>query len=124
MALSHPPGPGDPPADDRPRRPYCVPLSTRERDALARIEADLHSSDPELAARMAVRPSAAARLPRSAQAVVALAAGLLVVVIAPVLVSPGGLAVLGLTAVVMLIPWLLLRATERRDGNGEGPTLR
>ncbi len=127
MATPLPPGP---PEDDGPRRPrpHCAPLSTREREALARIEADL-GSDPDLAARMADRQFADAPLPRCVQAVVALAAGLLVVTVVPVLLSPAGLAVFGLMAVLVLVPWLLLRSVDRRHGDtdddtDDGPPLR
>jgi hypothetical protein len=90
-------------------------LSPWERQVLARIEGDLASSDPRLAEKMSRR--AARRTPRSwplsARSTGLLLIVLTVLVVAGALVPASWWAVLGLVTILVVVPWLLLAATEK-----------
>ena len=93
----------------------AVPLSPREERILATIEDELRTSDPDLARSMTEVPlpiphggSRTAGSPGTAGA-----AGLLLLILAAAL-PPTARAVLGLTIVFALLPWLLLCWFDRR----------
>jgi hypothetical protein len=107
MTASSDPGPHD--RDD---------LSAWERQVLARIEHDLSASDPDLArvmtTRRTTRSGAARWWPLSVRCTVLLFVVILLLVVAGVFVPASWWAVLGVITAVVVIPWLLLCATERR----------
>lgn len=94
-------------------------LSPWERQVLARIEGDLASSDPRLEDEMSCR--AAGRglrwWPLSARATGLLFVVLTVLVVAGAFVPASGWAVLGLITTLIVVPWLLLAATERNQSD-------
>jgi Flp pilus assembly protein TadB len=102
-----PPHPSDPGPDDRDS------LSDWEREALAGIEHDLATSDPRLAEAMASVASAGWRPPLPWLWILALVAGLLVLVIGWVLVLGPSWAPFGLFIAMVVATWVLTCSTEK-----------
>jgi hypothetical protein len=90
-------------------------LSSWERQVLARIENDLAASDPRLAQEMSDRGHNATsrRWPLSAPCTGLLFVGLLVLVLVGALLPASAWAVLGVVTTLIVVPWLLLAATEK-----------
>jgi hypothetical protein len=109
MSTSSNPGPEDHDA-----------MSPWERQVLADIERELATSDPHLARTFSGRGRrrATARWwPVSLPATGLLLAGLLVLVLVGALLPASWWAVLGVVTALVVVPWLLLAATEK---NGRG----
>ncbi|WP_219419645.1 DUF3040 domain-containing protein [Pseudonocardia nigra] len=108
MASSSAPGPDEP-----------AELSSWERRILAGIEEDLTSDDPRFV--QAMRRHRTRRAPDwwpvSLRCTVLLVAGLVVLVVAATLVPASWWGLLGLITTVVLVPWILFCATEKR-GSG------
>jgi hypothetical protein len=108
MSTSSNPGPDDHDA-----------LSAWERRVLADIEEDLSATDPGLAHAMARRPRVPSRAevrwwPMSLRSTLLLFVALALLIVAAALVPASWSALLGLITTVVIIPWLLLSAIERR----------
>jgi DUF3040 family protein len=90
-------------------------LSSWERQVLARIENDLAASDPRLAKEMSDRGHRATSRwwPLSAPCTGLLFVGLLVLVLFGALLPASAWAVLGVVTTLLVVPWLLLAATEK-----------
>jgi hypothetical protein len=91
-------------------------LSEWERRALAGIERDLIASDPRLVRELSHRRryrSAPRWWPMSVPTTGLLLVGLLVLVLVGELLPASWWAVLGLVTVLVVVPWLLLAATEK-----------
>ncbi|QYN36179.1 DUF3040 domain-containing protein [Pseudonocardia sp. DSM 110487] len=91
-------------------------LSEWERRALADIERGLIASDPRLVRELSRRRryrSAPRWWPVSVPTTGLLLAGLLVLVLVGELLPASWWAVLGLVTVLVVVPWLLLAATEK-----------
>lgn len=108
--MSVPPGP-DPdehqPPDERHSR-----LSPWEKRIVAQIEGDLTTNDPSLARRM--RWPATRWWPLSARSTVTLLIGLALLSVAAMLIPASGWAWLAVVTTLVILPWLVLAATERR----------
>ena len=93
-------------------------LTPWELQVLARIGGDLADSDPRLADELSRRaaPRTLRWWPLSARAAGALIVALAVLVIAGALVPASWWATLGLVTTLVVVPWLLLAATEN-DGS-------
>lgn len=93
------------------------PLSPWERQVLAGIENDLTLSDPRLADEMSRRPSRRARRwwPLSGPSTGLLVVALIVLVPVGALLPASAWAVLGVVTTMVVVPWLLLAATERNS---------
>lgn len=102
MTTSHNPGPDDP---DH--------LSPWERQVLAGIEHDLAASDPGLADEMS-RPPGRRWWPLSGPMTVLLVLGMIVLVLVGALLPASAWAVLGVVTTLVVVPCLLLAATEKR----------
>lgn len=111
MSTSSNPTPDDHHEPDR--------LSSWEQQVLAGIEQGLEASDPRLARTLArAGPRTARRWwPLSATCSGLLVAGLIVLVVAGALLPDSAWAALAAITAVVVVPWLLLCATERR-GSG------
>ncbi|TQM36434.1 DUF3040 family protein [Pseudonocardia cypriaca] len=95
-------------------------MSPWERQVLADIERELATSDPHLARTFngrGRRRAIASRWPVSLPATGLLLAGLLVLVLIGALLPASWWAVLGVVTALVVVPWLLLAATEK---NGRG----
>ena len=90
-----------------------------ERQALARIEAGLVRGDPRVARRMGCRGRQSGAW--GVRGVSLLATGIAGSVAARVLVPASWLAVLALVLTLLVLPCLLLLATERRSGRRCAP---
>jgi hypothetical protein len=91
-------------------------LSPWERRVLAGIEDDLAASDPSLAQEMGGRRHRATSSrwwPLSAPSTAILFVGLLVLVLVGALLPASAWAVLGVVTTLLVVPWLLLAATEK-----------
>ncbi len=90
-------------------------LSPWERQVLVGIEHGLEASDPRLARELSNRSQAASPpwWPLSPPATVLLLVGLLVLVLVGALLPASGWAVLGIVTTLVVVPWLLLAATEK-----------
>ena len=106
MTASSHPGPDDDSA-----------LSSWERRVLAAMEDDLAASDPRLAREMSrgVVPAARGWWPMSAPATGLLCGALLLLVFVGALVPASSWAVLGIATTLVVVPWLLLAAVEKRS---------
>ena len=90
-------------------------LSPWERQVLAGIEHDLAASDPGLADRLNRRAAVRAQRwwPLSGPSTCLLVVALTVLVLVGALLPASAWAVLGVVTTLVVIPWLLLAATER-----------
>jgi DUF3040 family protein len=90
-------------------------LSPRERRVLAGIEHDLSASDPELAGILNRREVVRAQRwwPLSGPSTGLLVVALTVLVLVGALLPASAWAVLGVVTALVVIPWLLLAATEK-----------
>jgi Protein of unknown function (DUF3040) len=90
-------------------------LSPRERQVLAGIEHDLAASDPWLADRLNRRAAVRSQRwwPLSGPSTCLLVVALTVLVLVGALLPASAWAVLGVVTTLVVIPWLLLAATER-----------
>ncbi len=91
-------------------------LSPWERRVLADIEHDLAASDPRLVRELSHRRryrSAPRWWPLSVPITGLLLVGLLVLVLVGALLPASWWAVLGLVTALVVVPWLLLAATEK-----------
>jgi Protein of unknown function (DUF3040) len=91
-------------------------LSEWERRVLAGIERDLAASDPRLVRELNRRRpyrSAPPWRPLSVPATGLLIAGLLVLVLVGALLPASAWAILGVVTTLVVVPWLLLAATEK-----------
>jgi Protein of unknown function (DUF3040) len=98
-------------------------LSPWERHVLAGIEHDLAASDPRLVQELSNRGQGSAPRwwPLSAPTTVLLFVGLLVLVLVSALLPASWWAVLGIVTTLVVVPWLLLAATE--NNGWDSPTL-
>lgn len=103
MTTSHNPGPNDHDA-----------LSPWERQVLAGIEHDLAASDPRLADEMSHPRGRLRWWPLSGATTVLLVVGMVVLVLVGALLPASAWAVLGVVTTLVVAPWLLLAATEKR----------
>ena len=90
-------------------------LSPWERQVLAGIEHDLAASDPGLADRLNRRAAVRAQRwwPLSGPSTCLLVVALTVLVLVGALLPASAWAVLGVVTTLVVIPWLLLAATEK-----------
>jgi hypothetical protein len=91
-------------------------LSPREREVLAGIEHDLAASDPGLAELLNRRAAVRAqrwRWPLSGPSTGLLVVALTLLALVGTLLPASAWAVLGVVTTLVVIPWLLLAATER-----------
>jgi hypothetical protein len=104
MTASHTPGPDGHDA-----------LSSWERQVLAGIEDDLAASDPGLADEISRAAMRAQRWwPLSGRSTGLLVVGMSILVLVGVLLPASAWAVLGVVTTLVVVPWLLLAATEKR----------
>jgi hypothetical protein len=104
------------PASSRPDPDDQTALTSRERRVLAGIEQDLAESDPRLAKEMSNqghRP-APGFWPLSVPSTGLLFLVLLVLVLVGAFVPASWWAVLGVVTTLVVVPWLLLAATEKQ----------
>jgi hypothetical protein len=94
-------------------------LSPWERQVLARIEDDLATTDPRLADEMNHRTAASVLRwwPLSARSTFLLVVALSVLAVAGALVPAAWWAVLGLVTTLVVVPWLLLAAIEKKPSD-------
>jgi hypothetical protein len=93
-------------------------LSPWERRVLADIEDELTTSDPRLADEMGrAGPRALRWWPLSATSTVLMIVGLIVLVFVGALLPASAWAVLGVVTALVVVPCLLLAATERNHPN-------
>jgi hypothetical protein len=94
-------------------------LSPWERQVLAGIESDLSTSDPGLADEMSGRVLVRAQRwwPLSIPSTGLLIVALTVLVLVGALLPASAWAVLGVVTTLVVVPWLLLAATERNHSD-------
>jgi hypothetical protein len=94
-------------------------LSPWERQALAGIEHDLSLSDPGFADEMSGRAQTRAQRwwPLSAPVMSLLVVALTVLALVGALLPASAWAVLGVVTTLVVVPWLLLAATERNHSD-------
>jgi hypothetical protein len=95
-----------------------TPLSPWERQVLAEIEDDLLVSDPRLARAIGRRdPLPAPRWwPISVRSAVLLLVAQVVLIVAAAVTPASRWPLLGLITAVVVVPWILLCASEQADG--------
>ena len=97
MAASHTPGPDDPGG-----------LSPHEQKILARIEDEIHTTDPALARRLANVDRSGTKLRAVARHGALLVAALVVLMVSAVVLPTHLMGLLALLTTLLLVPWILL----------------